>query len=320
MTFFSTGVGGRRVLRVALLSAILSTPVALPRFTASAHTSLVKPPYVLGVSNTLVGNGWREEMICAVKAEAKASGTVKKVVVHDINGSAAEQINGIRTLISARRQCDHHQPVRPQSAQPGHRSRPTQHGIVVVTVDQLVTSPLAYQAENDQVAYGRVGMEWLAKQLHGKGNVVVLRGIAGVPADTDRETGIKQALAKYPGHQGRSPRSTPGGSPPRRPSRCSTCSTRGKKIDGVWTSGTDYTVVNAFTTAQRKYVPIVGADNNEFVHQIVDAAQQGLRRRGRDQPGDDRRRRRLHRHQRSGTARRCPSMIKLTPAGVGLCP
>ena len=26
--------------------------------------------WVLGVSNTLVGNGWREEMICAVKAQA----------------------------------------------------------------------------------------------------------------------------------------------------------------------------------------------------------------------------------------------------------
>ena len=32
--------------------------------------------YVLGVSNTLVGNGWREEMICAVKAQALASGKV----------------------------------------------------------------------------------------------------------------------------------------------------------------------------------------------------------------------------------------------------
>ncbi|MCY3896921.1 MAG: hypothetical protein OXF86_00005, partial [Caldilineaceae bacterium] len=26
--------------------------------------------YVVGVSNTLVGNGWREQMICAIKAEA----------------------------------------------------------------------------------------------------------------------------------------------------------------------------------------------------------------------------------------------------------
>ena len=26
--------------------------------------------YVVGVSNTLIGNGWREEMVCSIKAEA----------------------------------------------------------------------------------------------------------------------------------------------------------------------------------------------------------------------------------------------------------
>ena len=42
-----------------------------------------------------------------------------------------------------------------------------------------------------------------------------------------------------------------------------------RKIDGVWTSGVDYTVVNAFRTTHHKLVPIVGADNNEFVHQLL---------------------------------------------------
>ena len=37
--------------------------------------------YVVGVSNTLIGNGWREEMICSIKAEAEASGKVSKVIV-----------------------------------------------------------------------------------------------------------------------------------------------------------------------------------------------------------------------------------------------
>ena len=38
----------------------------------------------------------------------------------------------------------------------------------------------------------------------------------------------------------------------------------------------DYTVVNAFRTAHRKFVPIVGADNNEFVHQLATMRKQGL--------------------------------------------
>ena len=32
----------------------------------------------------------------------------------------------------------------------------------------------------------------------------------------------------------------------------------GVQVDGVWTSGIDYTVVNAFKTAGKPYVPVVG--------------------------------------------------------------
>ncbi|HJW60633.1 MAG TPA: LacI family transcriptional regulator, partial [Actinomycetota bacterium] len=40
--------------------------------------------------------------------------------------------------------------------------------------------------------------------------------------------------------------------------------------DGVWTSGIDYTVVNAFKTVGKDPVPVVGADNNEFIQQLLD--------------------------------------------------
>jgi len=36
--------------------------------------------YKVGISNTLTGNGFREEMICSIKAQAKASGVVSKVI------------------------------------------------------------------------------------------------------------------------------------------------------------------------------------------------------------------------------------------------
>ena len=43
----------------------------------------------------------------------------------------------------------------------------------------------------------------------------------------------------------------------------------GVKVDGVWNSGADYTVIQAFKTAGKPLVPIVGADNNEFLHQML---------------------------------------------------
>ena len=42
--------------------------------------------------------------------------------------------------------------------------------------------------------------------------------------------------------------------------------------DGVWTSGIDYTVVNAFKTVGKDPVPVVGADNNQFIQQLLDGS------------------------------------------------
>jgi ribose transport system substrate-binding protein len=50
----------------------------------------------------------------------------------------------------------------------------------------------------------------------------------------------------------------------------------GKPIDGVWTSGIDSTVVTAYQTAGKPYVPVVGADNNGFIGQLIDLKSKGL--------------------------------------------
>jgi ribose transport system substrate-binding protein len=235
--------------------------------SASAQTARPQAQFVLGVSNTLVGNGWREEMICAVKAQALASGVVSKVVVANRNGGPAEQSADIRNLISAGANAII---INPSSGTALNSviQQAASRGVKVVAVDQRVTAPQAYNVTNDQVAYGRLGAEWLFKKLGGKGNVVEMRGIAGVPADTDRHTGFTQALKKYPGIKVVKQTFTnwsfaPGGK------QMLDILNSGVKVDGVWTSGIDYTIVNAFKTAGKPYVPVVGADNNEFLKQLL---------------------------------------------------
>ena len=181
----STRGRGRSIAVVGIVSTASAKPAA-------------QGNYVLGVSNTLVGNGWREEMICAVKAQALASGKVSKVIVANRNGGPAEQIADIRNLISAGANAII---INPSSANALNAviAQAAARGVKIVSVDQRITAPQAYNVTNDQVAYGRLGAEWLFKKLGGKGNVVEMRGIAGVPADTDRHTGFQQALKKYPG-------------------------------------------------------------------------------------------------------------------------
>jgi ribose transport system substrate-binding protein len=131
-----------------------------------------------------------------------------------------------------------------------------------------VTAPSAHNVTNDQVAYGRIGAMWLFQKLHGKGNVVEMRGIAGVPADTDRHTGFQQALKKYPNIK--VVKSVfMGWDFAKAGKDMLDILNSGVQVDGVWNSGADYTVINAFKTAGKPLVPIVGADNNEFLHQML---------------------------------------------------
>lgn len=230
--------------------------------------------YVVGVSNTLIGNGWREEMVCSVKAEALASGKVAKVILANRNGGPSEQIADLRNLISAgvnviivnpsdRKALD---PVIKQAAD---------RKIVVVAVDQAVSAPSAYVVTNDQKEYGRLGAEALFKKLGGKGSVVELRGIDGVPADADRHEGFTEALKEYPGIKVAASVFT-NWSGDKAAQQMKELLGSGKKIDGVWTSGTDKNVVDAYKTANLKFVPVVGADNNGFMGEEIELKDKGL--------------------------------------------
>jgi ribose transport system substrate-binding protein len=222
--------------------------------------------YVVGVSNTLTGNGFREEMICSIKAQAKASGIVSKVIVTNRNTDPSGQIADMRNLISAGVNVIVLNPSDRSALDPVIKSA-TDKGIVVVTVDQGVTSTTAYQLYNNQVKYATLGADWLFNQLGGKGNVVEMRGINGVSADADRHIGFTQELAKYPGIKEVKMTFTNWSLDPAA-QQTKDILTSGTKVDGVWTSGIDSTVVNQYATLKKPFVPVVGADNNAFIGQL----------------------------------------------------
>jgi len=241
---------------------------------AGASGALAADKYVIGVSNTLIGNGWREEMICSIKAEAEASGLVSKVVVANRNGGPAEQIADIRNLISAGANAIIINPSDREALNPVIKQA-ADKGIIVVAVDQAVSAPEAYVLTNDQVAYAKVGAKWLFDKLGGKGNVVEMRGIDGVPADADRHEGFTETLKDYPGitvvasvFSGWALNKTA--------QEMKDLLASGKSIDGIWTSGIDSTVVDAYKSAGKTFVPVVGADNNGFIGQLIDLKGNGL--------------------------------------------
>lgn len=71
-------------------------------------------------------------------------------------------------------------------------------GVYVVVLDRGVSKEGIYDVyiTNDDEAYTRKGMEWLAKQMNYKGNLLLITGIPS-PIDTTRTDTIKTVVAKY---------------------------------------------------------------------------------------------------------------------------
>ena len=223
-----------------------------------------KKDLVIGISNTLAGNGWRETMICSIKAEALASGQVAKVITISKNGGPTEQIQDLQNLISQGVDMMIVNPSDPEKLN-AVIAEAEKQGITVVAVDSGVTAPEAYVVTNDQVEWGRLQMDYLAKAINGKGDVLYVRGIQGVQADTDRDEGVKEVLKNYPDITLKEVWSgwdyTKGG-------ELAVQEFTAKQYDAVWTTGADYTVVNAIKTAGRNPVPVGGQDSNEFIKQL----------------------------------------------------
>ena len=118
-----------------------------------------------------------------------------------------------------------------------------------------------------------------------QGNVWYTRGIAGNPADSDRDIGFKQALANYPGIT--IVPTAEGQFTDWDPAKATQLATEFVSsgayddVQGIWTSGMDSQVVDVVKGAGKPYVPIVGADLGAFVNQLL--TEQGLSGRRRHQ-------------------------------------
>ncbi|NND18599.1 MAG: sugar ABC transporter substrate-binding protein, partial [Silicimonas sp.] len=75
----TTLITGAAAVAVALMMA--------PTAFAGGHKS-----YTIGVSNTVQGNGWREQMICAMRAQALVEGDVSNLIVAHRNTDSAGQL------------------------------------------------------------------------------------------------------------------------------------------------------------------------------------------------------------------------------------
>jgi ribose transport system substrate-binding protein len=239
---------------------------------ASAAAKMWKIGYSNGGG---VGNGFREEQVCTAKAQALASGQVSELTTIHRNTDAAGQLQDIRDLIAKGVDAIVFNPNDPAALNPALEEAKAA-GIVTVAVDAYTTNKDTYNLYNNQVNYAYLGAKWLFEQMGGKGNVYYMRGFAGHPADNDRDIGFKKALAEYPGIKvlPNADGVATGWDPATTTQLINDWISSGSYDDtqGIWTSGMDSQVVDAIKAANKKFVPIVGADLGAFVKQLLDPA------------------------------------------------
>jgi ribose transport system substrate-binding protein len=158
-------------------------------------------PYIIGVSNGFISSEWRTQMIDdlqRVNDEYKQEGLTEDLVIESADVDDQGQIQQMRNLIN--RGVDGII-VNPNNATALDQviGQAENAGIPVIAVDQEIDAPGVTNVVIDQGEWARMGAEWLVEELGGEGDVVVINGIAGHPANEARYDAVKQVFAENPG-------------------------------------------------------------------------------------------------------------------------
>lgn len=177
-----------------LLTAAAAITLAAP---ALADTSGAR----IALSNNYAGNSWRQAMLESwnkVTGEAVASGVVAEAPAFTTaENQATEQAAQIQNMI-----LEGYDAIVINAASPtalnGAVREACDAGIVVVSFDGIVTEPCAYRIAVDFREMGRKQVEYLAGRLPEGGNLLEIRGLAGVFVDDEISAGIHAGVEEHP--------------------------------------------------------------------------------------------------------------------------
>src|SRR5690348_10387507 len=157
------------------------------------------PPYVIGFSNASISNLWAVGYLHALEyAAEKNKGLIKQVIITDANDNPTKQVADIQALVQ--------RGVDILIVRPATESvdaavvRASKAGIPVVLGDRRVPSDnFVSFVSADDWAMGRNMAQWIVEKLGGKGNVVLLSGIAGASPAELRAKAAMEVFKSYPG-------------------------------------------------------------------------------------------------------------------------
>ena len=183
------------MIKKTLLGAV-ALSIALSAGVANADTSGKK----IALSNNYAGNSWRQAMLKSwdkVTGEAVKAGVVAEAQAFTTaENQVTEQAAQIQNLI-----LQGYDAIVINAASPdalnGAVKQACDAGITVVSFDGVVSEPCAWRIAVDFKKMGEVQIDYLAKKLPKGGNLLEIRGLAGVFVDDEISAGIHAGVAKH---------------------------------------------------------------------------------------------------------------------------
>mgnify|MGYP001030091206 FL=1 len=184
--------------KAILWSVLLVLVLALAACGGGEDTA--DEPFTIGVSNGFVGSEWRTQMIQdleEVNQEFMDEGVTTELVIESADVDVQGQIQQIQNLINRGVDAIIVNP-NDQTALNPIIEEATEQGIVVIAVDQEISAEGAYNVVIDQTEWARISARWLADRLGGSGDVVLIEGFVGHPANEARMDGVEEVFSEYP--------------------------------------------------------------------------------------------------------------------------
>ena len=154
------------------------------------------PPWTIGYADASQSNSWR--VFAWQYMQYGASQLPNTKLIHtNANDSTSKQVSDIEDLLNRNVDCLIVGSLAEKALSPVI-SQASKRVPVVISEGRVSTPDYVSFASLDEVNMGELQAEGVAKLLNGKGNVVILQGVAGSgPVQQDLQ-GMKNVLAKYP--------------------------------------------------------------------------------------------------------------------------
>jgi ribose transport system substrate-binding protein len=185
--------------RILMLGLLIVPPVsaALPAAAQTADTSSKK----IVLSNNYAGNSWRQAMLKSwdkVTKDAVAKHVVASAVSFTTaQNEATEQAAQIQNMILQGVDAIVLNAASP-TALNGAVKQACDAGIIVVSFDGIVTEPCAWRVAVDFKKLGSMQIDYMKTRLPSGGNLLEIRGLAGVFVDDEIHSGIEGAVKANP--------------------------------------------------------------------------------------------------------------------------